>query len=71
MIINPITFLIGLIFSPIAAMMAFFVIYGKYQHHYSDNAIPRKLAIEAAAGTFVFFMIISVVIGWFLGKMLK
>jgi len=51
--------------------MAFIITYGEYQHHYPDKAMPRKLAIEAAVGTFVFFMIISVVIGWFLGEMLK
>jgi len=71
MVINPITFFIGLFFAPLAALMAFIITYGEYQHHYPDKATPRKLAIEAAAGTFVFFMIISVVIGWFLGKMLK
>ena len=71
MVVNQIALLIGIIFAPLAAAMAFIITYGEYQHHYPDKTMPRKLAIEAAVGTFVFFMIISVVIWWFLGEMLK
>lgn len=66
MIINPITLVVGLVFAPLAALMAFLITYGEYQHHYPDKVMPRKLALEAAAGTFIFFLILSIVIGWFL-----
>jgi hypothetical protein len=70
MIINPIILLIGLVFSPIAAMMAFLITYGEYQHHYPDKATPRKLALEAAVGAFIFFLALSIIIGWLLGKII-
>jgi hypothetical protein len=67
MIFNPITTLIGLVFSPLAALCAYIITYGEYQHHYPNNQMPRKLALEAAIGTFVIFLLLSVAIGWFLG----
>lgn len=68
--INPIAASIGFVFSPLAALMAFLIAYGEYQHHYPDKAIPRKLALEAAVGTFIFFVVISVIIGWFLERII-
>jgi K+-sensing histidine kinase KdpD len=70
MIINPITFLIGLVFAPVAAMMAFLITYGEYQHHYPDKATPLKLALEAAVVTFIFFLALSIITGWLLGKII-
>ena len=67
MIINPITTLIGIVFAPLAALCAYIITYGEYQHHYPDNKMPRKLALEAAIGTFVVFLLLSIAIGWFLG----
>ena len=55
--------LIGLFFSPIAGLMAFLITYHEYQRHYADKQQPLRIALEAAFFTFVFFMIISAVIG--------
>ncbi len=61
---------IGLIFSPIAALMSYFITYDEYLHHYPDTGTPRRLALQAAASTFIFFVLLSMVIGWALGKAL-
>jgi len=66
MIINPITLIIGLVFSPIAAIMAFLITYNEYQRHYPTKTKPRRMALEVAIITFVFFLVLSVVIGWLL-----
>jgi ABC-type antimicrobial peptide transport system permease subunit len=60
--------LIGLIFSPLAAFLAFLLTYNEYSHHYSDNKMPMKHSIEAGVFTFIVFMIISVLIGWVLNR---
>jgi len=71
MIINPITLIIGLTFSPIAAIMAFLIAYNEYQHHYSTKIKPRKMALEVAIVTFVFFLVLSIIIGWLLKGIIK
>jgi len=57
---------IALIFSPLASAMAYLITYGEYLHHYPDKKRPVKLAIEAALVTFVFFIVLSFVIGFLL-----
>ncbi len=66
MIINPITLLIGIVFAPLAALCAYIITYGEYQHHYPNNEMPKKLAMEAAIGTLILFLVLSIVIGWFM-----
>jgi len=60
--------LIGLVFSPIAGVMAFLITYHEYQRHYTDKQRPLRIALEAAVFTFSFFMIISAVIGFILTR---
>ena len=55
--------LIGLVLSPFAGIMAFLITYHEYQRHYADKHQPFRIALEAALFTFVFFMIVSAVIG--------
>jgi len=67
--LNPITLVIGLVFSPLAALMAFLITYDEYSHHYPNNRMPLKLATEAGIFTFIIFMAILAVIGYFLGNL--
>jgi len=60
--------LIGLVFSPIAGLMAFLITYHEYQRHYADKQQPLRIALEAALFTFAFFMIVSAVMGLFLTR---
>ena len=57
--INPITLIVGLILTPIAALMAFLGAYEEYSHHFIDKKKPLKLAIEAAVFAFILFGIIT------------
>ena len=61
--INSIALVVGLIFSPIGALMAFLITYDEYQHHFSGKKEPLTHAIQAAVITLVVFAIISFVIG--------
>jgi H+/Cl- antiporter ClcA len=65
---NPISLVIGLVFSPIAAAMAFLITYGEYSRHYTDKKMPSKLALEAAIMTFIIFGAISFLIGLVFGN---
>jgi len=53
----------GLILSPLAALMAFLITFEEYKHHYPDNSVPLKTALEVAVVTFLFFFIVSILIG--------
>ena len=57
---------IGGIFGAIAALMAYLVIYGEWKHHYPTNKEPRKMALEAAIFTFIFFLLVSLFSGYVL-----
>jgi hypothetical protein len=61
---------ISLIFSPFASIMAFLITYGEYLHHYPDKKRPVRLAIQAAAATFMFFMALALAIGFVLENMI-
>ncbi|NMB56575.1 hypothetical protein GYA19_01390 [Candidatus Beckwithbacteria bacterium] len=60
---NFITVIIGLIFSPLAAIMAFIITYQEYSHHFSDKKEPLKLSSQAALMTLIFFLILCLIIG--------
>jgi len=62
-VIFSLVLLIGLVFSPIAGLMAFLITYKEYEHHYPGKKEPLRLALEAAIFTFAFFMIVSVIVG--------
>jgi len=66
MVVNPIVLLIGIIFAPLAAAMAFIITYGEYTHHYPDKKMPLKLATEAAIMAFIVFSAISLLVGLFI-----
>jgi RsiW-degrading membrane proteinase PrsW (M82 family) len=57
---------ISLIFAPLASGMAYLITYGEYIHHYPDKKQPVKMAIQAALVTFVFFIVLSLVVGFIL-----
>jgi tetrahydromethanopterin S-methyltransferase subunit C len=63
--INFISILIGLIFSPIAAAMAFLITYEEYSHHYTDKKKSLKVAFEAAIFTLIIFGILSLLVSLF------
>jgi len=60
----PLLVMIGLMFSPLAALMAFVITYEEYTHHYPDKRKPLRLAAQAAAVTFVVFLALSAFIGF-------
>jgi hypothetical protein len=61
---------IALIFSPLASAIAFLITYSEYLHHYPDNRQPVRMATRTAIVTFAFFIVLSVVIGFFLENMI-
>jgi hypothetical protein len=68
--LNPLVLVIGLVLSPIAALMSYFITYDEYLHHYPDKGTPRRMALQAAAFTLIFFVLLSVAIGWVPGRVL-
>lgn len=61
--------IIGSIFSPIAALMAFIITHEEYKHHYPDRKTPLNMAVSMGIFTFLFFLILSAGIGFVLNMM--
>jgi hypothetical protein len=57
---------IGLVFSPLAALMVYLITLNEYQRHYPDKKMPRKIALQAAGFTVVAFILLGFVIGYLL-----
>ncbi|MCB4792871.1 MAG: hypothetical protein LHV68_13460 [Elusimicrobia bacterium] len=50
---------IDLLFSFIAACVAFAITYNEYVHHYPTKKEPIKLALDTAVTTFIVFVILG------------
>jgi hypothetical protein len=50
---------IDLLFSFIAACVAFAITYNEYAHHYPTKKEPLKLALDTAVVTFVVFIVLG------------
>jgi len=61
---------IGIIFGFFASLMAYLITYGEWMHHYPTKKKPRKMAMETAIFTFVFFFLLSIIEGYLLTKTL-
>ena len=57
---------IGLIFSPIAALMAFLIIYEEYSRRNLDKKQKLKIAIQTGLFFLVIFLGLALGIGFFL-----
>ncbi len=60
--------LVGLIFSPLAAVMAFLITYEEYRHHFPDRAPALWHATQMALVTLVAFLALSVIAGILVGR---
>jgi hypothetical protein len=67
----PASTMIGLVFSPLASVMAFLITYGEYVHHYPDKRQPLKLATQAALATLVFFVVLSFAAGFVIERIAR
>lgn len=54
---------IGLVFGALGALTAYLITYKEWAHHYLDNKQPKKMALEAAAVAFVFFLAVAILVG--------
>lgn len=63
-------FAMGLVFSPLAAIMAFIITYEEYARHYDNKKKPFQLAFSTAIVAFSTFMIISIVMGYLFSHIL-
>ena len=55
--------IIGLIFGSLGALMAYLITYKEWMHHYQSPKIPRRMALETAVFTFVFFLVVCLIVG--------
>lgn len=55
--------LMGLIFSPIAAAMAFLITYEEYRHHGFGPGELRRRSLQAAGVTLLFFLLVALAAG--------
>jgi len=55
--------IIGLIFGSLGALMAYLITYKEWMHHYTLPKIPRRMALETAVFTFIFFLAVCLIVG--------
>jgi hypothetical protein len=55
-----------MLLSPLAALMAFLIMFDEYSHHYTSKAEPLKLALQDAIVTLIFFIVISLLVSFVL-----
>jgi hypothetical protein len=55
--------LIGSVFSILAAICSFLITYGEYLKHYPDKKSPLKIALKMAGASFLFFMVMVIILG--------
>jgi len=60
--------LIGAVFSPLAAVVAFLITYEEYSHHGFDRRELVRHSLMVAAVTFAAFMLLLVVVGLLLNQ---
>lgn len=53
-------------FSLLASVMAYLITYNEYMRHYQTKKEPRRMALEAAVFTFIFFIVLSFFVGFLL-----
>jgi len=56
-------FVIGASFGALGGACAYLITFKEWQHHYPTPEIPRKMALETALFTFIFFVAIACLIG--------
>jgi len=59
-----ISLIFGLLFSPLAALMAGLITYGEYRHHYPDRGPAIREAFKVGLFTLIVFLLISLLAGW-------
>jgi len=63
--------IVWIIFSPIAALMAYLITYAEYSHHYPDRGPVIREAVRAAIVTFLFFLVLGIAVSFILPGILK
>ncbi|RFT15691.1 MAG: hypothetical protein OP8BY_0066 [Candidatus Saccharicenans subterraneus] len=62
---NELAILLALIFSPLAALSAYLITYTEYRRHFPDNLQKaRRLSLNFAISTMVFFIILIILTFW-------
>ncbi len=54
-----IALILGLLFSPIAAAMAFLITYGEFRHHFPDKRRAVRAGLGTAGVAFLIFFLLS------------
>jgi len=59
---------IGLVFSSLAALMAFLITYGEYSRHFMAKRRALKISLETASVVFAIFIVVAIIAGFIFFK---
>lgn len=62
---------VWIIFSPLAALMAYLITYGEYRHHYPDRGRVIREALRTAIVTLLVFLVLGIAASFILPGILK
>ena len=58
--------ILWIIFSPIAALMAYLITYAEYSHHYPDRGPVIREALRTAIVTLLVFLVLGIAVSFIL-----
>ena len=61
-------FITGCAVGCVTGLMAYLITYNEYIHHFPDKKQPRKLSLQSAFAAFIFFLGLTLSIGFILTK---
>lgn len=64
-------FFISVVFSILAAVMAYLITYQEYKHHYNDKEDVKKTALRAGGFTFSLFLFLGMILAILLPVFLR
>jgi hypothetical protein len=65
------SFVVGMIFGLLGAIMAFLIFYDEYRKHMLGRARLWKEALSGAAVTFCVFLLLSAILGYCVSRLLQ
>jgi hypothetical protein len=63
--------ILWIIFSPIAALMAFLITYEEYSHHYPDRGPAIREALRMSIVTLLVFLVLGIAVSFILPLIAK
>ncbi len=60
-----ISIIFGVVFGFLGSLIAYLITYKEWVHHYPTKKEPKRIALQTAIFAFIFFLLVSILLGLF------